>query len=339
MEKYKKDYISIVIPTYNSAKYIINLLECIKRQTYRYFEVIIIDDGSKDNTKDIVNNFINQNKEMEIHYIYKENGGVSSARNLGIENANYEYVMFLDSDDMINDNILEKLIKKRNDSKADLVVTNAKIVGSKKEYFPRLKYENDSKLPFITSIFSQNVSAHHYNFRYEFCRSACSRLYINKILKDNNVRFDEKMFLFEDGFFNLTYFKYIDSVAYINEPLYTYLVENGSSSKYRSNLETENTYKIKTINQLTKEMDNNIKIAKNIYFLDLFSKYIKNFLNNKNNKLNNNEKTKKIKELISSELYLDILDISNFKYLNLKKKLVFILLKLHLYKLVIIILK
>ena len=99
--------ISIIIPAYNAGDYLANTIESVFNQTYPDFELLLIDDGSTDHTHEIVQAF--QSKDNRIKYYYKPNGGVSSARNLGIKKARGEYFTFLDSDDTYEPAFLEKM--------------------------------------------------------------------------------------------------------------------------------------------------------------------------------------------------------------------------------------
>lgn len=101
------DMISIIIPAYNAGDYLGNTVESVLNQTYSDFELLLIDDGSTDHTHEVVQVF--QNRDNRIKYYYKPNGGVSSARNLGIEKAKGEYFTFLDSDDTYEPAFLEKM--------------------------------------------------------------------------------------------------------------------------------------------------------------------------------------------------------------------------------------
>ncbi|MGL5235573.1 MAG: glycosyltransferase family 2 protein [Empedobacter falsenii] len=114
--------ISIVIPLYNKELYIKKTLEIVLSQTYQNFEIIIIDDGSTDNGPTIVKSFLDE----RIKLISKTNGGVSSARNLGIKNSSFEYIAFLDADDIWLNNHLEEINKLINDygHEADVFTTN-----------------------------------------------------------------------------------------------------------------------------------------------------------------------------------------------------------------------
>ena len=102
----KNPKVSVVIPTYNSAQFIVETLESVFAQTYKDYEVIVVDDGSTDNTKEVLKPYMSR-----IRYIYKENGGPASARNEGIKNARGEYIAFLDSDDLWLPEKLEKQVE------------------------------------------------------------------------------------------------------------------------------------------------------------------------------------------------------------------------------------
>jgi glycosyltransferase involved in cell wall biosynthesis len=115
--------VSIVIPTYNAAKYLSRSLSSVLNQTYKDFEIIVVDDGSKDNTEEVVKSFMNL---CDIKYIYQENsGGPSKPRNVGIKNAKSDYIVLFDADDMLMPDCLascKELIEKR--SELGLVFTN-----------------------------------------------------------------------------------------------------------------------------------------------------------------------------------------------------------------------
>ena len=102
---------SIIIPAYNAEKYIMNALESIKNQIYKNLELIIVDDGSTDNTSSIINKFIDENKTMDIKTVRIENSGPAHARNIGLELASGAYFCFLDSDDFIYENTFEEIFE------------------------------------------------------------------------------------------------------------------------------------------------------------------------------------------------------------------------------------
>lgn len=111
--------ISIIIPVYNAEKYLGRCLSSIERQTYKNFEVIIVNDGSKDSSRKIAEDFAEKDRRIKI--INKENGGVSSARNTGLSAVNGEFVAYIDADDYIADDYFEKLYSEAEKTGADIV--------------------------------------------------------------------------------------------------------------------------------------------------------------------------------------------------------------------------
>lgn len=115
-----KPLISVVVPCYNAAKYIQKTLDSILNQSINDIELIVVDDGSKDDTIKVVEGILEGSKIM-YRVISKDNGGVSSARNVGLKNSQGRYIYFLDSDDYIEDNMMELMTKQLDDYNADIV--------------------------------------------------------------------------------------------------------------------------------------------------------------------------------------------------------------------------
>lgn len=122
--------ISVIVPVYNTEKYLDRCIQSILSQTYSNIEILLIDDGSTDSSGVICDRYAEQDSRVRV--FHKENGGVSSARNMGLDNAKGEWITFVDSDDYINDNFLQVVIENVS-SKIDLIVTN--VIGQK-EMFP-----------------------------------------------------------------------------------------------------------------------------------------------------------------------------------------------------------
>ena len=105
----EKYLVSVIIPVYNSSLYLQDILDDVKKQTYKKLEIIVIDDGSKDQTAEILDDY--QKRDSRIIVVHKENGGVSSARNNGLDIATGDYISFVDGDDLIESNMYEILVK------------------------------------------------------------------------------------------------------------------------------------------------------------------------------------------------------------------------------------
>ena len=112
--------ISVVIPVYNKEKYMDDLFQCLLSQTFEEFECILIDDGSTDDSPMICDEYAK--KDDRIKVIHKKNGGLSDARNAGLEIASGDYIMFLDSDDYIENNMVESLLKVAIENQSDIVL-------------------------------------------------------------------------------------------------------------------------------------------------------------------------------------------------------------------------
>lgn len=207
---------SIIVPVYNAQKNLKECLDSVLRQKGD-FELILIDDFSTDNSRDILSEY---EKIDGVSVIYQpQNGGVSKARNTGIEKASGEYLIFIDSDDLVADDFLE-IIEKNLDS-----TTNLLSYGDFDYVF-----ENDVNV--LTKPSNMNVKVTPSEIATEsewkdfllksFFASPWSKVYKTDIVKDNNLRFDEECVCFEDLIFNLNYCKYISTFRCISDPLYFY---------------------------------------------------------------------------------------------------------------------
>jgi len=150
-------FISVVIPTYNSEDFITKTLETVFSQTYDNYEVIVSDDGSTDNTVDVVRSFFLQNSSRKKTLLINKHEGPGAARNKGIENASGEWISFLDSDDLWNHNKLERVVRHILDNEGvDLIChSQIDIEGSKETLMNPLKYFNNKIDPFL-SIYRGN---------------------------------------------------------------------------------------------------------------------------------------------------------------------------------------
>lgn len=208
--------ISVIVPVYKVEIYLERCIESILRQTYSKFEVILIDDGSPDRCGEICEDYAR--KDNRITVIHKENGGLSSARNTGIEQARGEYLLFVDGDDVIHPNTLKKLYQMLIDNKADIAMGDfCRFVDD-----TELRFESNSKndkieicsgVQILEKLYDKKSSARYV--------SACGKLIRSSLFE--NVRFPLGR-LFEDEF--TTYLLYYKSknVVIIDEQLYYYYV-------------------------------------------------------------------------------------------------------------------
>ena len=213
-----KENISIIVPLYNKEKFIYNCLNSIMIQSYKFYEVLIIDDGSTDNSAQICKKICDENKKFK--YYKKDNGGVSSARNLGIENAMYEYIVFIDADDYVEKDYLKSLIE----NKSDLVVEGFKKSenGNISEF--HIFNEKCNKKKVLEYLMNKKV-ANIFSVPY-------LKLYKTSYIKKYNIRFNEKLSFGEDFDFVLQYLNTIDGqVNLIDECNYVNVIEKESLSR------------------------------------------------------------------------------------------------------------
>ena len=325
----KKELISIIVPLYNFEKYITKCLDSLNNQTYKNYEVIIVDDGSKDNSSFVVEEYIKKNNIKNFNLIKQKNGGVSSARNTGIKNAKGKWVAFVDADDFIGENFLKSLYDKSTN--ADFIVVNYNLYYDNKiiknDKFP--DYDPDIKENIIFNILNEKQINKLGKFRYNSMRNVWGKLYKRQIIENNNILFHTKLKHFEDGLFNLQYLQFAESIAISNDNEYFYYLDsvNSATKKFRKNILEEDQIKICETKKILDKLDYQyIDIFFNIFKFDLFSSYLVNYLFHKENKSSIIKKNKELKKLLGTDLYQCFnKDISSF--LSKEKKIIYSLLK------------
>ena len=201
--------ISVIIPVYNSEKFLSRCIDSVLTQTFTDLELLLIDDGSQDKSGLICDKFASQDSRIRVWH--KENGGVSSARNLGLVNANGEWVTFVDSDDWLSEHFLEVL---NNDINSDLIVGtmlfnksgNIGYLSKEPVFYDYKNMRTVLENKFFNSLFN----------------SPCSKLFRRRIIDFNKIRFDEKLVFGEDSVFVKKYLLHTSSVQTNNDMLYVY---------------------------------------------------------------------------------------------------------------------
>lgn len=217
------DLITVVVPVYNVEKYLKKCLDSIVNQTYKNLEIICVDDGSPDNSIDILNIFAEKDKRIKI--IRQRNQGLSEARNTGIKNAKGKYIIFIDSDDWIELEMIDLMLKKIQNENLDLV-----ICGFFDHYFEK-KYKIN-ELNNIKKYIKDKIDGISY-FKIVtsktnlFTAFAWNKLYRLDLIKSKNLFFPEKR-LYEDLSFTFRYLIYSKKVDVVERPLYHYIRRKGS---------------------------------------------------------------------------------------------------------------
>lgn len=243
-----KYLVSVIIPIFNTEKYLDQLLNSISSQSYDNIEILLIDDGSSDESEIICKKF--QEKNNKIKYYKNKNRGVSYSRNFGIEKAKGDYLVFIDSDDIVLENYIERLLRNIIDSNSDCSICGIK--GFKTEN--QIKYIAGQKKE-ITSI---DMAVDLFNLYGGFL---ANKMYKMDIIKSNELFLDENIHISEDLLFNLSYFKYCKKVFYDESIMYYYRLHS-ESSFYNLNNEkwfsVIDTYKVllRKYSKLNQELDN-----------------------------------------------------------------------------------
>lgn len=245
--------ISIIVPVYNVEKYLDRCIQSILNQTFKDFELILVDDGSTDNSGFICEKY----KEMDnrIVVIHKENGGLSSARNTGLDIAIGKYIGFVDSDDYINENMYEILYNEAIKNNSDVVVSDFEKVCENKEHInyklDKYEIENYNNIEALNQLFeSKNV----------IFIVAWNKLYKRQIF--NNLRYEEGK-IYEDEFIIHKILYESKITTFIDLKLYYYV--------QRENSITQSKFSVKNLMAI-EAMEDRIQFFKKMKKIDLMQK-------------------------------------------------------------------
>lgn len=216
--------ISIVVPVYNVKSYLRRCIESILAQTYTHFELLLIDDGSDDGSGTICDEYAAQ--DSRVRAFHKHNGGVSSARNLGLDNARGEWISFCDADDYVSKYYLENLLSLDSDIDIDLIFNYAVIHCNGKE--ERESYpEKIIDIAELHDLFLNNELNWH--------TSTWSKLFKRSIIESNHIRFFTDVHIGEDLVFLYAYILKCRTIKVICTCDYHYIIRNTESLTHRVN--------------------------------------------------------------------------------------------------------
>lgn len=223
------ELITVIVPVYNVKDFLVRCLDSVKKQSFYNIEVLIVDDGSTDGSREICDRYVISDNRFKV--LHKQNGGLASARNMGLDHAKGKYIFFLDSDDYIEKDLLHILYNEMEDYEHDLCSFGARRVDEKGKYlydiyneemFLEMEFNNDQeKDDFLKQSFL------HYKTGWE----VCFRMFRRDIIEQNNIRFDEKVKYAEDIPFTFEYMLYVKKWSKIPYILYNYTLREGSITK------------------------------------------------------------------------------------------------------------
>lgn len=318
----EKTNVSIIVPIYNSEETIEDCVNSLINQSLKNIEIILVDDGSTDNTSNIVDNL--KTKDNRIIVIHKSNGGVSSARNLGIGNASGEYIGFIDSDDAIHPTMYEKLYNKVQSEKSSMGMCRFCVTSDnyKKEevWDVKLDKSNLAQSMFYNMIAMNDEES--FNNMDTIMGSTCRCLYKREIIKRNKIMFHKEITYAEDLIFNLEYLRKINKVSIVDEPLYYYKTKGKSLSLgYRKNFYSMINKLMNKIESVTE--NTNIENRLSYSWLSYLIETLRNAT--RGIKFINSERINKIKEVVKDNKNKDRLKNINYKKLNTKNRLFYLI--------------
>ncbi len=222
--------VSVIIPVYNAEKYLEECIDSVLKQDLEDFEIILVNDGSTDSSGDICNLYAA--KDNRITVFHKTNGGVSAARNMGIENASGTWLTFLDSDDSLQKRYFESLKIKDNVDWIHLLLTRE--IPS---YF-------QNEINYHEQLYSVSQFVEKYSL-YPHFPEACGKFFRKSVIDANNIKFDIDLKFGEDSVFNLQYLRLCKTIYTSNSSKYEY--RNATSVLSKLNYDVKNDSKLFTI--------------------------------------------------------------------------------------------
>lgn len=214
------DLVSIVVPVYNVEQYISKCLDSLCNQTYTNIEIIVVDDSSPDNSAKIIKQFTE--KDQRIKYIKRKNGGLGAARNTGIRESQGKYICFVDSDDWVQSDYLEKFIRTIREDNSDIVISNIKYIFSDGKEKPRTPHIDVHEIISNKESLAREFVGKQYKFHApnKFCKKC--------LLTDNQIWFPEGK-LYEDVFTTYRMLMFASKVSLIPDYTYFYLQSRSGS--------------------------------------------------------------------------------------------------------------
>lgn len=317
--------LSIIVPVYGVEKYIDKCLDSLVKQSLKEIEIIVVNDGTKDNSQKIIDKYVKKYPDKIKSYI-KENGGQGSARNYGLKKTTGEYIGYVDSDDFVEKDMYKKLYNKAKENNYDIVVCG--------NYNVSEDYQNKNIDAFINNY---NTDLENIFFGK---MAVWNKIYKRDILIKNKLEFKEKVW-YEDLAFTLKAIMNSNTFAFIDEPLYDYLIREGSTmnnSNVQRNLEILDAF-----NDILSYIQHNKKeeYFDKVEFLAIDHIYISAIVRILKANADNKIKKETVNELICY-MNKNFPNYKNNKYINTlsrNRKIIYKLINLKMYNLVNLIFK
>lgn len=325
--------ISVVVPVYNVEKYLDRCVQSIINQSLKDIEIILVDDGSPDSCPALCDKYAQNDSRIKV--VHKKNQGLGFARNSGIEVSTGEYITFVDSDDYIARDALEKVYSRLKETKADCCIAG---LTDKKDSGEEIKRENPlgdvvlEKDAILSKVLLGMVGAEpEYKKDTYIGMSTCKCTYLNKILKENQLRFpSEREYISEDMIFQLRVFPFLNRVCTLSYPYY-YYCHNEASTSLTQKYSKDRFYRYETLYKKELAMLENLgEIENGKYraarmFLGNIRVCIKQISGN--SRISRKEKEKLILEIANNKTFLNVISWYPWRKNPFKQKIMTFLLK------------
>ena len=221
------DMVSIVVPVYNSERDLRRCMDSILRQTYGNLEVLLVDDGSTDGSGAICDAYARTDGRVSV--LHTDNQGPASARNAGMEKSRGSFIFFTDSDDELTHNAIQVMVEGYRETKADMVAADFAIQSPSRPADEAFLFSQNLLMGTQDTV--ENVRGYCRKPRaYSIFNYTWGKLFRSSIIRNNNLRFDTTLRVFEDLAFNFEYLKYATTVYYVRQRIYTYFCDNPASA-------------------------------------------------------------------------------------------------------------
>lgn len=216
--------VSVIVPVYGVEQYLDRCVESIVTQTYCNLEIILVDDGSPDTCPAKCDAWADEDDRIRV--VHKENGGLGSARNAGLSIMSGMFVVFVDSDDYVEADMVSTMLRTALDTDAQMVVCGTRKVHCKDGQYTEVSV-NTLVLP--VTISNSDVQQHFAElFLHSYCIPAWNKMYSRTFLNEHGARYDETVEVGEDTLFNVPLYLTVERLACVPEPLYNYVSRGGS---------------------------------------------------------------------------------------------------------------
>jgi len=206
--------VSVIMPVYNSEKYLNECIDSVLNQDYQDIEIIIVNDGSTDSSDDIIKAYLN--KDNRIVYVEQVNSGVSTARNKALEKVSGSYIMFLDSDDTYEKNMISTMVRSLKNN--DIVVC-----GYNENYTNKCVKKKLNSININTEMMTQEILSGN------ACGYLWNKIFRTDIVKKNKINFDVNIHMCEDMLFVFEYLKHCKKIKLLSDCLYNYRMRKTSA--------------------------------------------------------------------------------------------------------------